>query len=70
MVTSVYTVKLPETVSYPLAAAAIGDGLRAYTALHYQARLCAGETVLMLEGATSWGSLLIQLAHQWGAKVS
>ena len=51
------------------AAAGIGDCVRAYTALHYQAQVCAGDTVLILDGASSFGSVAVQLARQWGAKV-
>ena len=39
-------------------AGCIGDGVKAYTALHYLARMCAGETVLILDGATVSGSCL------------
>ena len=51
------------------AAAGIGDCVRAYTALHYQAQVCAGDTVLVLDGASSFGSVTVQLARRWGAKV-
>ena len=34
------------------AAGCIGDVIKAYTALHYQARVCSGETVLILNGAS------------------
>ena len=43
--------------------------MRAYTALHYQSQVCAGDTVLVLDGASSFGSVAVQLARQWGAKV-
>ena len=62
-------VKLPNRVGYNEAAAVIGDGLRAYTALHYQGRLCAGDTILIIDGALHWANITIQLAHSWGAKV-
>ena len=32
------------------------DCVRAYTALHYQAQVCAGDTMLVLDGASSFGS--------------
>ena len=51
------------------AAAGVGDCVKAYTALHYQAQVCAGDTVLVLDGASSLGSVAVQLARQWGAKV-
>ena len=62
--------RLPDDVDFPLAAAAVGDGLKAYTALYSLARLEAGDTVLVLGGGLSWGCLLTQLAQQWGAKVN
>ncbi|XP_041351405.1 quinone oxidoreductase-like protein 1 [Gigantopelta aegis] len=62
-------VKKPEHVEFVDAAATIGDCVRAYTALHYQAQVCAGDTLLVLDGATSFGSIAVQLAQQWGAKV-
>lgn len=61
--------KKPDTVSYVDAAACIGDAVRSYTALHYLGRLSHGDTVLVMDGASSFGSLCIQLAHHWGAKV-
>ena len=51
-------------------AGGIGDCIKAYTALHYQARVCAGDTVLILDGASPFGMVAIQLARQWGAKVN
>lgn len=45
------TVQKPEKVSWFEAAAVIKDGLRAYTALHTLARMAAGQTVLVLDGA-------------------
>ncbi|RXN32142.1 quinone oxidoreductase 1 isoform X1 [Labeo rohita] len=44
-------VQKPEKVSWFEAAAVIKDGLRAYTALHTLARMAAGQTVLVLDGA-------------------
>jgi len=69
-IASVYdTVKLPIGVSFAVAAACIGDGVRAYTALHYQGRLTAGDTLMVLNGASNSSILLTQLAVKWGAKV-
>ncbi|KAL8559482.1 hypothetical protein ACOMHN_037146 [Nucella lapillus] len=62
-------VKKPHHVSHEEAAAAIGDAVRAYTALHYHMHVCAGDTVLIMDGATPAGSTAIQLALLWGAKV-
>lgn len=59
----------PNCVSFVDAAGCIGDCVRAYVALHYLARLNSGDTVLVLNGATPFGSTCIQLAHHWGAKV-
>ncbi|ELT92123.1 hypothetical protein CAPTEDRAFT_199994 [Capitella teleta] len=61
-------VQLPEVVTFTCASAALADGLRAYTALQYQAHVTAGETVLVLNAASA-SSLLVQLCHKWGAKV-
>lgn len=59
----------PEKVDHIDAAGCIGDVVKAYTALHYQARVCSGETVLILNGASASGVMAIQLAHIWGVKV-
>ncbi|XP_069686397.1 quinone oxidoreductase-like protein 1 [Periplaneta americana] len=59
----------PSTVSFVDAAGCVGDSVRAYTALHYLGRLSSGDTVIVLDGASSFGSICIQLAHHWGAKV-
>lgn len=56
-------------MEFSAAAAVIGDGLKAYTALYSLARLEAGDTVLVIGGGLSWGCLVTQLAHHWGAKV-
>lgn len=45
-------VQKPEKVDHIDAAGCIGDVIKAYTALHYQARVCSGETVLILNGAS------------------
>ncbi|XP_026865952.2 quinone oxidoreductase-like protein 1 isoform X1 [Electrophorus electricus] len=62
-------VQKPEKVSWFEAAAAIKDGLRAYTALHTLARMAVGHTLLVLDGASPFGMLAIQLAHYHGVKV-
>lgn len=62
-------VKKPDRLSYEAAVAGIGDCLKAYTALYYQAHVCGGDTVLIIDGASSFGNVAIQLASQWGAKV-
>ncbi|KAK3511195.1 hypothetical protein QTP70_032233 [Hemibagrus guttatus] len=62
-------VQKPEKVSWFEAAGAIKDGLRAYTALHTLARVAVGQTLLVLDGASSVGVLTIQLAHYHGVKV-
>jgi len=53
-----------------MAVCCIGDGVRAYIALQYLGRVSFGDTVLIMDAATSFGSLVVQLAHAWGAKVS
>jgi len=62
-------VVLPETVDDEVAASCIGDAVRAYIALQYLGRVSFGDTVLIMDAATSFGSLAVQLAHAWGAKV-
>ncbi|XP_072513909.1 quinone oxidoreductase-like protein 1 isoform X2 [Salminus brasiliensis] len=62
-------VQKPEKVSWFEAAGAIKDGLRAYTALHTLARMAVGHTLLVLDGASPFGLLAIQLAHYHGVKV-
>ena len=42
----------PEKVDHIDAAGCIGDVIKAYTALHYQARVCGGETILIFDGAS------------------
>uniref|UniRef100_A0A8C1LM26 Crystallin, zeta (quinone reductase)-like 1 n=1 Tax=Cyprinus carpio TaxID=7962 RepID=A0A8C1LM26_CYPCA len=64
-----YLLYFPYKVSWFEAAAVIKDGLRAYTALHTLARMAAGQTVLVLDGAGPFGVLAIQLAHYHGVKV-
>ncbi|TRY68078.1 hypothetical protein DNTS_034801 [Danionella cerebrum] len=59
----------PEKVSWLEAAAVIKDGLRAYTALHTLARMASGQTLLVLDGASPFGVLAIQLANYYGVKV-
>ena len=63
------TVKLPPELPLQEVAAIVGDGVKAYTALHYQAGVTSGDTVLIMNGASSFGALCIQLAQLWGAKV-
>ncbi|XP_076159737.1 quinone oxidoreductase-like protein 1 [Alosa pseudoharengus] len=59
----------PEKVSWVSAAGAVRDGLRAYTALHTLAHMAVGQTLLVLDGASPFGVLAIQLAHYHGVKV-
>lgn len=59
----------PEKVDHIDVAGCIGDVVKAYTALYYQARVCGGETILIFNGASASGVMAIQLAHIWGAKV-
>ncbi|XP_077976859.1 quinone oxidoreductase-like protein 1 isoform X2 [Glandiceps talaboti] len=59
----------PRRVTFSEASACLVDGIRAYTALQYLARISAGETILVLDAANSAGTILIQLAQLWGVKV-
>ncbi|EEC14124.1 quinone oxidoreductase, putative [Ixodes scapularis] len=61
--------KKPDNVSFVDAAGCIGDAVRAYTGLHYLGRMTSGDTVLVMDGASSFGAIAVQLAHHWGAKV-
>ncbi|XP_078264919.1 quinone oxidoreductase-like protein 1 isoform X2 [Rhinoraja longicauda] len=59
----------PENVSWADAAGTIRDGLRAYMALHTHSHVSAGTTVLVMDGANPFGTIVIQLAHHRGAKI-
>lgn len=59
----------PENVSWADAAGTIRDGLRAYMALHTHSSVSAGTTVLVMDGANPFGTIVIQLAHHRGAKI-
>ncbi|XP_023652234.1 quinone oxidoreductase-like protein 1 isoform X2 [Paramormyrops kingsleyae] len=62
-------VQKPEKVTYVEAAGGIQDGLRAYTALHTLGRVAAGHSVLVMDGASPFGMMTIQVAHYHGVKV-
>ncbi|NXH81740.1 QORL1 protein, partial [Edolisoma coerulescens] len=62
-------VQKPEKVCWAEAAGTLRDGLRAYTALHYLSQVSPGRTVLVLDGASPFGTIAIQLAQHRGAKV-
>ncbi|ESO89238.1 hypothetical protein LOTGIDRAFT_210251 [Lottia gigantea] len=62
-------VRKPHHLSFEEAAASIGDCVKAYTALYYLGRVGVGDTVLVIDGATHFGSITIQIAQHWGAKV-
>ncbi|XP_066563102.1 quinone oxidoreductase-like protein 1 isoform X3 [Amia ocellicauda] len=62
-------VRKPEKVSWTEVAGTIRDGVRSYTALHTLSHVTAGNTVLVLDGASPFGIITIQLAHYHGAKV-
>ncbi|XP_062906399.1 quinone oxidoreductase-like protein 1 isoform X1 [Mobula hypostoma] len=59
----------PENVSWVDAAGTIRDGLRAYMALHTLSHVSAETTVLVIDGANPFGTIVIQLAHHRGAKL-
>ncbi|XP_012997493.1 quinone oxidoreductase-like protein 1 isoform X4 [Cavia porcellus] len=59
----------PEKVTWTEAAGTIRDGVRAYTALHYLSHLSSGKSVLIMDGASAFGTIAIQLAHHRGARV-
>uniref|UniRef100_A0A8C5T7D3 Crystallin zeta like 1 n=1 Tax=Malurus cyaneus samueli TaxID=2593467 RepID=A0A8C5T7D3_9PASS len=64
-----YLVHKPEKVCWAEAAGTVRDGLRAYTALHYLSQVSPGTAVLVLDGASPFGTIAIQLAQHRGAKV-
>ncbi|XP_006153956.1 quinone oxidoreductase-like protein 1 isoform X5 [Tupaia chinensis] len=64
-----YLVHKPEKVTWTEAAGTIRDGVRCYTALHYLSHLSPGKSVLIMDGASAFGTIAIQLAHHRGAKV-
>jgi NADPH:quinone reductase-like Zn-dependent oxidoreductase len=45
-------VKKPSLLSHEKAAAIVAAGIRAYTALHYQMRLTAGDSILICNGVS------------------
>ncbi|XP_021085108.1 quinone oxidoreductase-like protein 1 isoform X2 [Mesocricetus auratus] len=64
-----YLVHKPEKVSWTAAAGAVRDGVRACTALYYLSHVSPGKSVLIMDGASAFGTIAIQLAHHRGAKV-
>jgi len=59
----------PPLIQPETAVTGLREGLRAYTALQYSAKMTAGDTILVLNGADATGHIAIQLASIWGAKV-
>ena len=57
--------KKPSKVNFADAACCVGDGIKAYTALHYQANVCGGETVLVMNGASVCGVLYLSSKQQY-----
>ena len=47
-----HSVRKPENVSHVDAACAIGDSIKAYTALFYQAKIQSGETILIMDACS------------------
>ncbi|XP_038202422.1 quinone oxidoreductase-like protein 1 isoform X7 [Arvicola amphibius] len=64
-----YLVHKPEKVSWTEAAGVVRDGVRACTALYYLSHLSPRKSVLIMDGASAFGTIAIQLAHHRGAKV-
>lgn len=64
-----FLVQKPEKLSSVCVAGALRDGVCAYTALHTHARMAAGHTLLVMDGASSFGLMCIQLACYHGVKV-
>eukprot|EP01095_Lingulamoeba_sp_RSL-Kostka_P002903 TRINITY_DN1381_c0_g2_i1.p1 TRINITY_DN1381_c0_g2~~TRINITY_DN1381_c0_g2_i1.p1 ORF type:complete len:371 (+),score=101.99 TRINITY_DN1381_c0_g2_i1:2-1114(+) len=49
--------------------AVTGPGIRAYQALHYMCKVTQGETILILNGASSANHIAVQLASLWGCSI-
>ncbi|KAM9726719.1 quinone oxidoreductase-like protein 1 isoform 2-T2 [Menidia menidia] len=64
-----YLVQRPERLGPACVAGALRDGVSAYTALHTLARMAAGHTLLVLDGASPFGLMCVQLACHHGVKV-
>jgi NADPH:quinone reductase-like Zn-dependent oxidoreductase len=64
-----HIVPKPKEVSFEDAAAFLLPAVRAYTALHYHARVRPEDTVLVLHGASAAGHIAVQLAASLGAYV-
>lgn len=59
----------PNSIVHEDAAASLAAGVLAYTALHYQLKVIAGETILIIGGASDRGHLAVQLASLLGLRV-
>jgi len=59
----------PALLSHEETAACLASGLKAYTALYYQMKMVAGESILIHNAAEPEGQAAIQLATIWGAKI-
>lgn len=64
-----YLVRKPKELGWEIAACCLLDGVSAYTALHYQAHIRPGDTLLICNGSDSCGVMMSQIAKHWGAKV-
>uniref|UniRef100_A0AAV2JP56 Enoyl reductase (ER) domain-containing protein n=1 Tax=Knipowitschia caucasica TaxID=637954 RepID=A0AAV2JP56_KNICA len=64
-----YIVHKPEQLSGVTVAASLRDAVAAYTALHTLAHMAARHSVLVVDGASSFGLMCIQLAWYHGLKV-
>lgn len=62
-------VKRPSTVTDLEATALIHDGIMAFTALHYKCHVSGGDSILILNAASSHGWVCLQLAIHFGLKV-
>ena len=53
---TICSVAKPEVVSHVDAACGVGNSVKAYTALFYQAKIQSGETILILDAYSVWKS--------------
>eukprot|EP00795_Rhopilema_esculentum_P017267 gene17267-8831_t len=62
-------VSKPVSVTDEDAVSVLKDAVKAYTALHYLAKISFGDTILLCNGASGFGLSVVHLARNIGAKV-
>ena len=59
----------PAALKYETCAAILCGGLLSYTAFQHLHRIAAGDVVVIANGNSAGATIMIQLAHLWGARV-